>query len=123
MNTALWIDQILLAVLFFVVGMMKLVMPREQAAERAPYVEDLTDGQLRTIGVLEVLGAAGLILPAVTGILPWLTPLAAVGLALTMVGAAMLHYRRGEYSNIIVNVVLFALAVFVAYGRFFVETL
>jgi uncharacterized membrane protein len=75
MNTALWIDQILLAVLFFVVGMMKLVMPREQAAERAPYVEDLTDGQLRTIGVLEVLGAAGLIVPAVTGILPWLTPL------------------------------------------------
>jgi len=50
-----------------------------------------------------------------------LTPLAGVGLALTMVGAALLHVRRGEYPNIIVNVVLFGLAVFVAYGRFVVE--
>lgn len=63
----------------------------------------------------------GLILPAATGSLPWLTPLAAVGLALTMVGAAIAHLRRGEYSHIIVNVVLFGLAVFVAYGRFVVE--
>jgi uncharacterized membrane protein YphA (DoxX/SURF4 family) len=122
MDTALWIAQILLALIFALTGIMKLVMPREQAAERAPYVEDLTDGQVRTIGILEILAAVGLILPMVTDILSWLTPLAAVGLALTMVGAAILHQRRGEYSNIVLNAVLFGLAVFVAYGRFFVET-
>jgi len=62
-------------------------------AEKTPYVEDLTDDQVRTIGILEVLGAVGLILPTVTRILPWLTPLADIRLALTMVGAAILHLR------------------------------
>lgn len=121
MDTALWIVQILLAALFLMSGLMKATQPREKLAERTPYVEDLTDGQVQQIGILEILGAVGLVLPAVTGILPWLTPLAAVGLALTMVGAAIVHFRRGEYPGIIINVVLFAMAVFVAYGRFVVE--
>jgi uncharacterized membrane protein YphA (DoxX/SURF4 family) len=77
MNTALWIVQILLALMFFMVGLMKITQPKEKAAERAPYVEDFSQGQLRLIGILEVLGAIGLVLPAATGILPWLTPLAA----------------------------------------------
>jgi hypothetical protein len=64
-----------------------------------------------------MLGAAGLILPAATGIAPWLTPLAGLGLVLTMVGAALTHARRGEYSNIGTNIVLLVLAAFVAYGR------
>jgi hypothetical protein len=70
------------------------------------------------IGILEVLGAVGLILPALTDILPILTPLVAVGLTLTMVGAAITHFRRGEYPNITMNLVLMALALFIAYGRF-----
>jgi uncharacterized membrane protein YphA (DoxX/SURF4 family) len=123
MNTALWVAQFLLAALFMLVGIMKLMMSREQAMERARYMEDLTEDQVRWIGTLEVLGAIGLIAPAVTGILPWLTPLAGVGFALTMVGATLLHWRRGEYPPIVMNLVLLGLAVFVAYGRFVVEPL
>ena len=78
-------------------------------APRGPYALSVT---------LEILGAIGLILPAVTGILPWLTPVAATGLALTMVGAMITHGRRGEYSGIGVNLVLSVLALFVVYGRF-----
>jgi hypothetical protein len=66
---------------------------------------------------LEVLGAIGLIVPLLTGILPWLTPLAAIGLVLTMLGAMATHLRRGENQMLAVNLVLL-LAAFVAYGRF-----
>lgn len=104
-------------------GAMKLAQPKEKMAERMAFVEDLTEGQLRAIGVLEILGAIGLILPALAGILPWLTPLAAVGLVLTMIGAMVVHVRRNEYSNLVVNLVLLALAAFVAYGRFVVVPL
>ena len=123
MNAALWIAQILLALMFFMVGIMKVTQPKEKMAERAPYVEDFSDATIRLIGVLEILGALGLVLPAVTGILPWLTPLAAVGLALTMIGAARTHIRRGENSNVVVNVVILAIAIFTVYGRFFAEPL
>ena len=123
MNIALWIVQALLAVVFAMAGAMKLAQPKEKLAERMAFVEDLTQGQLRAIGVLEILGAIGLILPTLTGILPWLTPLAAVGLVLTMIGAMIVHVRRNEYSNLVVNLVLLALAAFVAYGRFVVVPL
>jgi hypothetical protein len=84
------------------------------------WVEDFSRGAVHIIGALEVLGAIGLVLPALTGILPWLTPLAALGLVLTMIGAALTHLRRSEYSVIPVPAVLLILAAFVAYGRFFV---
>ena len=70
------------------------------------------------IGLAEILGAIGLVLPAAVHIAPILVSLAAVGLALVMVGAAVVHARRNEPMNIAVNVVLIALAVFVAWGRF-----
>jgi uncharacterized membrane protein len=73
---------------------------------------------IRLIGTAEVLGAIGLILPAVTHIAPILVPLAAIGLALTMVGAAVVHARRKEVPNIVVNAALLALAVFVTWHRF-----
>ena len=82
------------------------------------WAQDFSPNTLKAIGLAEVLGAVGLILPALTGILPWLTPLAAIGLVLVMIGAAFTHFRRGESSNIIGNLVLLALAAFVAYGRF-----
>ena len=75
---------------------------------------------VRVIGALEVLGAIGIVLPALSGILPRLTPLAALGLVLTMIGAALTHLRRKEHGGIAVNAVLLILAAFVAYGRFFV---
>ena len=118
MNIALWIVQILLALAFLMAGAMKAMKPRLEMAERMPYVEDFSDGQIKLIGALEVLAAIGLILPAVTGILPVLTPLAAVGLVLTMIGAALTHQRRGETSAIGMNIILLVLAAFVAYGRF-----
>lgn len=120
MNTALWIVQALLAIAFLMAGAMKTFQPKEKLAEKMGWVEDFSQGQIRTIGILEILGALGLILPALTGILPWLTPLAAAALALTMVGGAWVHLRRKEYGNVVVNVVLLLLSLFVAYGRFVV---
>jgi len=121
MNVALWIVQGLLALMFLMAGVTKVMQPKEKLAGNMAWVEDFSGGQVKTIGVLEVLGAIGLILPAATGILPWLTPLAAIGLSLTMIGAIIVHIRRGELSMIIVNIVLLALAAFVAYGRFVLE--
>lgn len=118
MNIALWIVQGLLALMFLMFGGMKLLRPKEDLQEQMDFLEDLSQSQVRVIGVLEVMGAIGLILPALTGILPILTPLAAVGIALDMIGAMLLHIRRREYPQIIVNLVVLALAIFVAYGRF-----
>ena len=82
------------------------------------WVEDFGQGTIRFIGVMELLGAFGLIVPAALDIAPVLTPLAASGLAIVMVLAAGVHFRRSEPSNIAVNAVLFVLAVVVAWGRF-----
>ena len=123
MNMVLWIIQILLALVFLMAGLMKVTRPREVLAENMAWVEDFSQSQLRMIGALEILGALGLILPAVTGVLPRLAALAAVGLSLTMIGAIVVHIRRREYPNIIGNIVLLALVVFLAYGRIFVEPL
>ncbi len=118
MNVVLWIVQGLLAIAFLMAGGMKLMQPKEKMAEKMGWVEDFSQGQIRTIGMLEVLGALGLILPGITGILPILTPLAAVGLGLTMIGAARTHAQRGENQMIGMNVMLLVLAAVVAYGRF-----
>ncbi|MCA9926570.1 MAG: DoxX family protein [Anaerolineales bacterium] len=118
MNIALWVVQGLLAVAFLMAGFMKASQPKEKLAARMAWVEDFSAGNIRLIGILEVLAAIGLILPPITGILPWLAPLAAVGLILTMIGAARTHQRRGENQMIGTNVVLLLLAAFVAYGRF-----
>jgi hypothetical protein len=82
------------------------------------WVEDFSDTGVRTIGALEVLAGVGLLLPAVTGVATVLVPLAAVGLALLMVGAAATHRRRGELPMIGINAVLLLLAVVVAWARF-----
>jgi uncharacterized membrane protein YphA (DoxX/SURF4 family) len=112
--------QVLLAAAFLVSGATKLSQPKEKLAKNWAWVEDFSRPTVRIIGALEVLGAIGIVLPALTGILPWLTPLAALGLVLTMIGAALTHLRRSEYSVITVPAVLLILAAFVAYGRFFV---
>jgi uncharacterized membrane protein YphA (DoxX/SURF4 family) len=118
MNIILWIAQALLALVFLSAGAAKLTMPYEKQAERMGYVRDFSPGVIRAIGALEVLGALGVVLPALTGILPWLTPTAGVGLGLVMLGAIATHLRRKEHSLIVVNLVLLGLAAFVAYGRF-----
>jgi uncharacterized membrane protein len=117
-NVAVWVLQVLLAVAFLLAGVGKVVQPREKLAARMGWVEDFSDTGVRTIGVLEILAGVGLLLPAVTGVATVLVPLAAVGLALLMVGAAITHRRRGELSYLPVNGVLLLLAVVVAWARF-----
>jgi uncharacterized membrane protein YphA (DoxX/SURF4 family) len=118
MNTAVWIVQILLALAFIAAGFMKATQPKEKLYANMQWVEDFSPNIIKAIGVIEILGGLGLVLPALTGILPWLTPLAGIGLALDMIGAILTHVRRKENSIIVANLVLLALAAFVAYGRF-----
>ena len=119
METTLWTVQALVAAIFLITGMTKLTQPRaEMAAGPMSWAADVTDERFRTIGLLEVLGAIGLILPGVLDIAPVLTPLAAVGLALTMVVAIAVHLRYGEANRLLVPIVLLALCVFVAIERF-----
>ena len=119
MDTAVWIVAALLAALFLVTGLTKITQPRLKMAEGPmEWAADVTDGQFRTVGVLELLGAAGLIFPAVLGIAPTLVLLAAMGLALTMVGAIVTHLRLGETDRLAAPIVVLALALFVAVERF-----
>jgi uncharacterized membrane protein YphA (DoxX/SURF4 family) len=120
MSIALWVVQVLVALAFVVSGATKLSQPKEKLLKKWAWVEDFSQRTVRIIGSLEVLGAIGIVVPSLTGIVPSLTPLAALGLVLTMIGAALTHLRRAEYANIAVNAVLFILAAFVAYRRFFV---
>ena len=118
MNVAIWVLQILLALTFLAAGLTKLSQPRQKLATSMGWVEDFSDPGVRAIGALEVLGALGLLVPALTGVATVLVPVAAVGLALLMIGAAATHRRRGELPMIGINAVLLVLAVAVAWARF-----
>jgi uncharacterized membrane protein YphA (DoxX/SURF4 family) len=120
MGVALWIIAGLLAAVFLVAGASKLFIPREKLA-KAPgggWVLDFSASFVRALGAVEVLGAAGLILPALLGIAPVLVPLAAVGLGIIMMGAAIVESRRQEFPHVLGNLTYLAMAVFVAWGRF-----
>src|SRR5579859_2182027 len=117
MNIVLWIVQILLALAFLMAGTLKATQPIDRLSARMTWVKAMKQQIVRLIGILEILGAIGLVLPAVTGILPWLTPVAAIGLVLTMIGAMILHTRIGEASRIAPNVILLLLAAFIVVGR------
>jgi uncharacterized membrane protein YphA (DoxX/SURF4 family) len=117
-NTVLWILQALLALAFLAAGGTKLSRPKEKLEATMAWVTDVSASAVRFIGTVEVLGALGLILPAATGVATVLTPLAAVGLGLVMVGAIVTHARRSEGRSIVVNVLLLAIAVVIAWGRF-----
>jgi uncharacterized membrane protein YphA (DoxX/SURF4 family) len=118
MNVVLWILQALLAAAFLGSGLTKLGTPREKLAKTMGWVDDVPQPGVLAIGAVEILAAVGLILPAALKIAPVLTPLAAVGLIVVMVGAAVTHGRRHETAYIAINVVLLALAAVVAWGRF-----
>jgi len=79
---------------------------QQQALYRMPFVEDVTDSQLKAIGFLDVLAAAGLILPGIAGIAPVLVPVAAIGVVLLLAGAVVVHARRSETQQIVMNIVL-----------------
>jgi|HigsolmetaAR202D_1030399.scaffolds.fasta_scaffold00012_62 uncharacterized membrane protein YphA (DoxX/SURF4 family) len=117
MNIALWICQVVLAGMFGFAGFMK-AFQYEQAKAKLPWVKDFSKGFVTFVGMSELLGALGLILPSLIGILVWLTPLAAFCLAIVMLLAILLHMKREEMQVIGLNAVLLLLSAFVAYGRF-----
>ena len=117
MDTILWIAQVVLAVLFLLFGVTHL-MRRDTMRERVPWMWAVPREALAVIGLLEILAAIGLVLPAMTRIQPWLTPLAALCLAVLMVFAIVFHIRRSEMPNIVLNAILGLLAAFVAWGRY-----
>jgi len=121
MNVALWTVATLLAVAYLASGGGKLVLPKEKIAAfgaSARWVEDFSPGSVKAIGALEVLGAAGLILPATLDIAPFLVPVAALGLVLIMTGAVITRIRRHEITFMLADLVYLLLAGFVAWGRF-----
>ena len=119
MNVVLWIVAGVLAAAFLGAGLMKLAQPKEKLVESGMgWAGDFSPGVVKVIGALEVLGALGLILPAVFDVATVLVPIAAVGLALIMAGAIVVHARRKETPMVVINLVLLALAAFVAWGRF-----
>jgi uncharacterized membrane protein YphA (DoxX/SURF4 family) len=113
MNIALWIIQVLLALLFLFSGGVKLVLPIEEMAQQVA----MPGLFLRFIGVCEALGGLGLILPGLLRIWTWLTPLAAVGLVIIMIGATAVTLKSGQAAPALLPLVVGLLAAFVAYGR------
>jgi uncharacterized membrane protein YphA (DoxX/SURF4 family) len=126
MNTALWIVAGLLAAFFLLAGGGKLLASKEKMAEAdgaMGWVNDVSPGFVRTLGTLEILGAIGLILPALLGIAPVLVPLAAAGLATIMSGAVILRIRRHEPKAMVLDLFYLVPIVFLAIGRFSIEPL
>jgi hypothetical protein len=120
MNLALWIVAGVLAAVLLV-STSKIFVPRERIASvgaAGEWVMDFSPGALRAIGTLELLAAAGLILPAALDIAPVLVPVTATCVALLFVGAVIMRLRRGERATIVPDLVYLAMAVFVAWGRF-----
>ncbi len=118
MEIAVWIIQGLLAAAFTFAGIMKATQSKEKLAANMPWVNDYSAGAVKFIGVSELLGGIGLIVPWLTGIVPVLTPVAAVALAVVMVLAAVYHARKNEIPAIGINGVMFVLLSVVAYYRF-----
>jgi putative oxidoreductase len=117
MNIALWIVQGLLALMFLFAGISKAFLPLQTVKKNFSWANSLPAGLTRFIGISELLGGLGLILPAMTGILPWLTIAAGIGLVLVMISAAGFHTSRREFPSIGLNLVLLLLALFVVIGR------
>ena len=124
MNKALWTAQLLWGVFFSVTGFGKVLCYKpalwHQALHEVPWFSAVPQDLFIFIGVCEFLGGVGLILPAMTGVKPKLTPFAAFGLTLVMILAVVFHIVRGEYSFVPINLALGGVAAFIAYERWFV---
>jgi uncharacterized membrane protein len=117
MNIALWFVQGLLGVMFTFAGVTKMFQPKEKLKDKMPWVLDYSGDMVKFVGFAELLGGLGLIIPWATHIVPVLTPVAAIGLGIIMLLAAIYHLRKGEYPGIAICTVLLLLSAFVAYGR------
>jgi hypothetical protein len=117
-NIFLWILQAVLAAFFALSGAAKAFQPKEKVVAKVPALADFAPGTILFIGVAELAGAIGLVLPAAVGVATVLTPIAGVGLAVMMLLGAIFHTRRSEPQGIVVTLVLCALAVVICWGRF-----
>ncbi|WP_369134071.1 DoxX family protein [Modestobacter sp. I12A-02662] len=120
MDLTLWIAAGLLAAVALAGGLTKTFVPRAKlaAAHGGEWTAEASDGFVKTLGVLELLAAVGLLLPALVGIAPVMVPVTAVCWVLLMVGAMITHARLGQPKLVLVNLVYLALAAFIAWGRF-----
>lgn len=117
MSVFLWIVQAILAAIFAMSGLAKAIQPMDKLTGKYPWTQDFSPAAVRSIGVLELLGAIGLIVPAATEIAPVLTPIASTGLAIMMVLATTVHLRRKE-PGLAVTATLFTLTALVTWERF-----
>jgi len=118
LHVALWVTQVLLAAAFIMAGVMKSTTPLAELAAKLSWLTEVPAPRVRCIGLSELAGGLGLLLPAVTRIRPGLTALAGAGLTLVMVLAVLFHLSRGEVPGAIPSVLLGGLSAFVAWGRF-----
>ena len=118
LNISLWIAQAVLAAMFLMAGVMKSTQPIAELGKSLPWVNDVSEGLVRFIGISELLGGLGLLLPSIFRIKPKLTPLAALGLFVVMVLAFGYHVIKGEYEALGFNSILAAIALFIAWGRY-----
>lgn len=118
LNITLWIAQLLIAILLLWAGYVKLAKPIAELAAMWPWAGEVSATFVRFTGVVDLLGALGLILPAALRTQPRLTPIAAVGIILLMSCATVFHLLRGEEANIGFNIGVIAIAAFIAWGRF-----
>jgi hypothetical protein len=114
----LWVASAIAALFYIMAFYMKAVQPQEKSAAMMPWVGDSSPGFVKFIGLVDLAGGLGLILPAATGILPFLTPLAALGTIVLQILAIAFHARREETAKTIgLNILLLAIGVFVFWGR------
>ncbi len=118
LNISLWVAQVILALMFIMAGAMKSTQPIEELGKSLPWVNEVSAGLVRFIGISELLGGIGILLPSILRIKPILTPLAAAGLAVVMVLAFVYHIAKGEYNVLGMNIILASIALFVAWGRY-----
>lgn len=116
MRIVIWILQIAIAGMFIMSGFMKVSTPIEVMAEKMPWVKEMA-GLVRFIGITEILGGLGLVLPSLLKIKPFLTTWAGIGLALIMVFAMVFHIARSEYASLPINIILGGIALYVAWAR------
>jgi putative oxidoreductase len=116
MIIVLWVIQGLLALAFLLAGFMKAFMPLATLKKNMAWTGQVPAALVRFIGIAEILGAIGLILPVATGVAPWLTVAAAIGLVVVMLSAAIFHASRKEMNSIPANIVLLLLSAFVVVG-------
>jgi hypothetical protein len=117
MNIFLWVIQGVLAALFFAMGIVQVAFSKEKLAPRLKWVEKFAPAAIKVIGVVEMLLAVGLILPALLQVF-WIIPLAALGLVVVMAGATLVHFQRKEYGLVALAGLILVFCLLVAYGRF-----